>query len=57
MKIIKKSIYTKYTDWEMIAENVSEYWGKLLVSNVNDNAPTSREWKLVLVKDDYGDSK
>ncbi|MCY9738165.1 hypothetical protein M5X17_31220 [Paenibacillus alvei] len=52
MRIIKKSIYTKHKEFEVIGENVSEYWGKLLVDSVNNDG-SYKEWKLCLVDDNF----
>ncbi|MMZ43559.1 hypothetical protein D1872_51150 [compost metagenome] len=52
MKIIKASVYTTYTNEELICENVSEHYGKLIVDTVNKEGK-GREWKFCLVPDDY----
>lgn len=54
LKIIRTSIYTMYQGKcdKLVAENVSESNGKLIVSSVNKDG-NGREWKLCLVDDDY----
>lgn len=54
MKIIRRTVYTMYQgkNEELVAENISEYYGKLIVHSMNSTGE-GREWKLFLVDDNY----